>query len=134
MDLERFGVNGLYAGELEGDVGVFLRLKEVGRAKVVVAHLRPGVDAGDVNLDFAGGLGDVVLGTLEVALERVELSTHGGNREMLGGETNVGMRFVDLVSDHLVLLVIFLMAALTASRGDTCLRKQLFRRRPASAS
>jgi hypothetical protein len=31
---------------------------------------------------------------------------------VLGGEANVGMRFVDLVSDHLVLLVIFLMAAL----------------------
>jgi hypothetical protein len=77
VDLERFGVNGLYARELEGDVGVLLRLKEVGRAKVVVAHLRPGVDAGDVDLDFACGLGDVVLGPFEVALERVELPTHG---------------------------------------------------------
>ncbi len=104
MDFEGLAVDRFDSGELEGDVGVFLRLEEIGRAEVVVAHLRPGVDAGDVDRHFALGLGDVVLGPLEIALERVELPTHGCNREVLGGEANVRMRFVDLVSDHLVLL------------------------------
>jgi len=77
VDLEGFAVDGLDAVELEGDLGVLLRLEEVGRAEVVVAHLRPGVDAGDVDRHLAAGLGDVVLRPLEVALERVELPTNG---------------------------------------------------------
>src|SRR6266851_1595382 len=77
LDLEGLAVDRLDAVELEGDLGVLFGLEEIGRAEVVVTHLRPGVDAGDVDPHLAFDLGDVVLGPLEVALERVELPTHG---------------------------------------------------------
>src|SRR5712692_5648733 len=77
VDLEGLAVDRLDAVELEGDLGVLLGLEEVGRAEVVVTHLRPGVDAGDVDRHLAVDLGDVVLRPFEVALERVELPAHG---------------------------------------------------------
>ena len=105
VNAELLVVDWLEPGQLERDVGVLLRLEEVGRAEVVVAHLGSCVDARNLDLDLACGLRDVIVAAFESAIKLVELPAYRRNGEVLGSETHRRMRLVDLVNDHLVLLM-----------------------------
>src|ERR1700693_4512258 len=90
-------VDRLDALELVGELGVLLDVEEVCRAKVGVPLIAPRLEAGDLDLDLAAGLGVVAVGALEKALELVETSAHRGYGKVVGGESKVCMRLIDLV-------------------------------------
>src|SRR6202022_3756380 len=95
---------GLDPGGAEGQDGILGGVEEVGRAQVLVALLVAGVDRGDLERELALRSGEVVTVNLDVAVVLVEAAADGGEDHVLGGEAQVGVVGIELVSIHVLAL------------------------------
>src|SRR5439155_12783775 len=74
----------LGARDAIGHRGVERRLEEVRGLEVVVAPVHARADAGSVDGDLTGDMGEVVGFALDPAAERVEVAANGGDRQVPG--------------------------------------------------
>src|SRR4029450_11733279 len=79
----------------EGDLGVLLHGEEVVAAQVGIALLVAGVDAGRLDGQLAGRLGQVGAVEDRVALEVVERAADLGDHRVPGDEPDTGVGRVD---------------------------------------
>ena len=98
-DVEAGRAGLLDGGGGEGDLRVLVHREEVVAAQVAVALLVAGVDAGGLDGQLRGGLGEVVGVDDGAALELVELAADLGDHRVAGHEPDAGVGLVATFSE-----------------------------------